>query len=58
MYSKFSKFQPESDCCDTCGRVRTLRDGLCHECEQAERDAAPVEIDENGEEWTPGGYAL
>ena len=44
--------------CDTCGRVRTLNGaGLSHECDQAEREAATI-TDENGDDWTPGGYAL
>ncbi len=43
--------------CEGCDNVRSLRDGLCHECEQMLREQS-VEVDANGEEWTPGGYAL
>jgi hypothetical protein len=44
--------------CENCNQRRTLNDaGLCHECEQAEREAAVI-VDENGDEWTPGGYGL
>lgn len=52
-----SNFDPRGGKCESCGKTRSLNDGLCHECEQAERDAS-VLVDENGEEWTPGGYAL
>lgn len=46
------------DKCEKCGEHRTLNGaGLCHQCEQAEREAATV-TDENGEQWTPGGYRL
>lgn len=55
--SETSTFSPSRGKCESCKQVRSLRDGLCHECEQAERDAA-VETDENGEEWVPGGYIL
>ena len=51
-------FNPRGGKCNGCGYDRSLRDGLCHECEQAERDAAVVLVDENGEEWIPGGYRL
>jgi len=43
--------------CENCGNSRSLRDGLCHECEQAERDASVI-TDENGYEWVPGGFRL
>ena len=51
-------FNPRGGKCNGCGYDRSLRDGLCHECEPAERDAAVVLVDENGEEWIPGGYRL
>jgi len=35
-----SNFDPNGGKCDSCGLYRSLRDGMCHECEQAERDAA------------------
>jgi predicted amidophosphoribosyltransferase len=50
-------FDPRGGKCDNCGKHRSLCDGICHECEQAERDAAVI-VDEHGEEWTPGGYRL
>lgn len=44
--------------CEKCGNRRTVNDAcLCHECEQAEREASVV-VDENGQEWTVGGFAL
>lgn len=52
-----STFNPRDGICDNCHKQRSLRDGLCHECEQAARDAAVI-VDENGDEWTPGGYRL
>jgi recombinational DNA repair protein RecR len=52
-----STFDPRGGKCDVCGLHRSLRDGICHECEQTERDAS-VMVDENSEEWTPGGYRL
>jgi hypothetical protein len=44
--------------CDVCGLKRTCNDaGLCHECQQADNERCTI-VDENGEEWTPGGFAL
>lgn len=37
----------QSQPCNACGKVRILRDGLCHECEQAERDAAIEQLDDD-----------
>lgn len=41
-----SSFNPRGGKCDSCGKDRSLRDGLCHECEQAERDKA-AEVEES-----------
>ena len=49
-------FDPRSGHCERCNRLRSLCDGLCHECEQAEHDATVILVD--GEEWVPGGYRL
>jgi tRNA(Ile2) C34 agmatinyltransferase TiaS len=44
--------------CDTCKQRRTLNSaGICHQCNQKEIEASVI-VDENGEEWTPGGYRL
>jgi len=48
-----SNFDLRNGKCDTCGKVRSLRDGLCHECEQAERDAA-LEL-AGDDEWVAPG---
>lgn len=52
-----NSFDPRGGICELCEQWRSLRDGLCHECEQAGRDAAMI-VDENGEEWTFGGFRL
>lgn len=52
--------------CLCCGNVRTLQDGQCHECNQAELDATGcVECGKKQEDcecvggpWIPGGYRL
>lgn len=52
--------------CLCCGKARTLRDGLCHECEQDMLDkTACVECGKPQEDceceggpWLPGGYRL
>ena len=43
--------------CTDCGKRRTCNDaGMCHECAQAAREDSVIIID--GEEYTPGGFAL
>jgi hypothetical protein len=46
-------FDPRGGQCDVCGKHRSLRNGLCHECEQAERDAA-LELAGDDEYVAPG----
>lgn len=44
--------------CSNCGQKRTCNDaGLCHECQQADNEASVI-VDENGQEWVPGGFRL
>jgi hypothetical protein len=50
-------FNPRGGKCDICNKDRSLKDGICHECEQSKIDSSII-IDENGEEWVPGGYRL
>jgi hypothetical protein len=52
--------------CLCCGKARTLRDGLCHECEQEMIDATYcVQCNKAQDDcecvdgpWLPGGYSL
>jgi len=61
-----SNFNPRGGRCDSCGEHRSLHDGLCHECEQSERESCNcVECGKTqdacgceGGPWTPGGYRL
>lgn len=61
-----SSFAPRDGKCDSCGLTRSLKDGICHECEVNERDACPcVECTQSqeaciceGGPWIPGGYQL
>ena len=59
-------FDPRGGKCESCKQTRSLNDGLCHECEQAEIDAARCGIcgDDrtvcqcDGGPYVPGGYRL
>lgn len=44
--------------CEDCGQERTCNGaGLCHECQQSSNENSVI-VDEEGQEWVPGGYAL
>ena len=61
-----STFNSNGGKCDSCGSNRSLRDGLCHECEQSERDSCPCvecnlsqsECSCDGGPFVPDGYRL
>ena len=59
-------FDPRGGKCESCGEVRSLNDGLCHECEHNEIEAQRCGIcgDDgtvcqcDGGPYIPGGYRL
>jgi hypothetical protein len=61
-----NSFAPRDGKCEDCGETRSLKDGLCHECTQAEIDAsncAECNLTQSacvceGGPWIPGGYRL
>jgi hypothetical protein len=60
-----STFNPRGGKCESCGKNRSLKDGLCHECEQSEIDAERCAICGettgchcDGGPYIPGGYRL
>jgi hypothetical protein len=61
-----TSFNPRGGKCNSCGKARSLKDGICAECEQSERDACKC-VECNSEQdscvcvggpWVPGGYRL
>lgn len=53
-----SNYHNYTTSCEVCGQTRTCNaSGLCHRC-QVEADERDVIVDEDGEEWVPGGFRL